>query len=265
MESKLSNKTRFINSLNDTLNRNLSSIHSPSEQESHLVDITTLNTDTQFMFMYYFAVISICSVFLNGLFIYITTKYHQFHKPYMYIRIAYAVIDIVFPLACFIHISINVHIEVPPWVTCSGGYVLIGLFFSALQFTAFIAIERYFFFCKPFRYQYYFNSRSVLITTIAIVTITQIYIFGRGIFIERKLNPIHLICTLLNSPLSNMINILICVVPALSCTVFSTIKIMGLMKSLSNVQPHRTPENQAATEPFVRKKAAKKGLRCVYK
>ena len=264
MESKLSNKTQINNSSNETLIWKSSSMHSQSEQASHLVDISTTNNDNHLFFMYYFVVISIISVFLNGIFVYLTTKHHQFHEAYMYIRKAYAVIDIVFPLACLIHISINVNIEaVPPCVTCTGGYVIIGLFFSALQFTAYIAIERYIFFCKPFRYQHYFNYRSILITTTAIVTITQTYIFGRGIFVERKLNPLHMICTPVNSPLSNTVNILICVIPALSCTVFSTIKIIGLINSLSNVQPHETQPYRATTEPFLRKKAVKKGLRYV--
>ena len=85
--------------------------------------------------------------------------------------------------------------------------------------------------------------------------------FGRGAFFERKRNPLLMICSAVNAPLSNIVNILVCVVPALSCTVFSTVKIISLMKSLASVQPHATTQYQATAEPFFRLKVLKKSLK----
>ena len=267
IESNFSNRAEMGDDLNNnTLVWMLSSstmlIPSDAEKSLFTMDNPAINNIYHFMLMSYLGVISVCSFILNGLFIYLTSKYHQFHEAYMYIRKAYAIIDMIFPLMCLVQYLVNFYVQdVPSWLTCSVGYVIVGLFYSTLQFTAYIAIERYFFFCKPFRYQRYFNVQSVSITSIAIVALSQVYVFGRGVFFERKPNPLLMLCTPLNEPLSIVVNILICVIPALTCTLFSAFNILSLMKSLASVQPHGAVQYQVTTESFIRRKAVKKSLK----
>ena len=124
-------------SLNDTLVWKLStsSIVMSVEGDYNLVSEDTLPIHTIYhvMLMSYLGLVTVFSVVLNSLFIYLTTKYHQFHEPYMYIRIAYAIIDIILPLVCLVQYSVNFYVqEIPSWLTCSVGYVILGLFYNTL-------------------------------------------------------------------------------------------------------------------------------------
>ena len=70
-----------------------------------------------------------------------------------------------------------------------------------------------------------------------------------------------MLCTAVNEPLSIIVNTVIFVIFALSCSLLSVFDIISLMKSLASVQRHKTVQYQAMTEPFVLRKAETKSLK----
>ena len=208
----------------------------------------------------YFILLAICSMQLNGMSIYLTLKYDQLRVARMYIRVAYAIIDILFAISMAIHYTIVFNFpHVSTLTLCLIGDFVFGLFYSTTQLTAFIALERYFYFCKPMVYYQYFNSRSISNTSVLIFVISQGYFIIKEIMYGRKMIPLIGMCIFPYSVVHNLTNLLIFVLPAVIITLFSIYKIMRLLCKIS-VHPS-TVSNAVYSEPMLRRRAAKKGLR----
>ena len=207
----------------------------------------------------YLIILAMFSVLLNGMSIYLTQRYDQLRIPHMYIRIAYATFDIIFVLSMVIHYVIVFQFpKVPLLVKCLTGDFCIALFFGTTQLTGFIALERYFYFCRPMVYNQYFTLRSIALVSSFIFLITQAYVFIIKFANIRKIQPIIGMCIITN-PTHNMTNLLIFVVPAIIVTMFSVLKIIQLLRK-NNVHPNNYA-NETYSEPQLRRRAAKKGLR----
>ena len=210
----------------------------------------------------YCAFIAIFSVLLNGIVIYLTKKHHQFHRrANMYIRAAFAVVDMLFGFLASMHYLINLNMDnIPEWVTCTGGNISIALFFSTLVFTGVIALERYHFFCKPLSYQRFFNRKSINILSIGVLLVPQLYVHLKALTEKRKLQPLYLMCTSSNQAIHNKINLLIFVLPVIVMSSFSVYKIKMLMRNITqypatSIQQHTNAENK------LKQKALRKGIR----
>ena len=126
----------------------------------------------------YLILLVVSSLILNGLVIYLTRKHTQLQEARMFVRVAYAIYDILFAIGTAMHYIIILHFQhIPVWIKCTTGTFMLALLFGTAQLTAFIALERYFYFCKPMVYGRLFNLRFISIATVIIFTITQLYVF----------------------------------------------------------------------------------------
>ena len=211
----------------------------------------------------YFIFLALISTSLNGLSIYLTQKYDQLRVPHMYTRMAYAVFDIVFAISMAIHYSIAFQFpNAPKLAKCLTGDFCIALFFGTTQLTAFIALERYFYFCKPMVYDQYFSFRSIAISSLLIFLITQGYVIIKEFLYGRELQPLIGMCVFTFPVFHNISNLLIFVLPAVVVTLFSICKIINLLRNIS-VHPSVIP-NATYSEPMLRRRPARKGLRLIF-
>ena len=210
----------------------------------------------------YAILLAVCSTFLNGMVIYLTQKYEQLRVPRMYTRMAYAAFDILFALSSAIHYIVATQFidGVPVIVKCFTGDFTIAMFFGTTQLTAFIALERYFYFCKPMLYNRYFTLRSITVVSIVIFAISQGYMFIKEFLFGREIQPLIGMCSFTHPVFHNIGNLLIFILPAVVVTIFSIFNIIKLMRAIS-IQPSSFPNKAANSEPMLRRRAAKKGLR----
>ena len=174
------------------------------------------------MTIYLTLVLITCS-FLNGAVIYLTKRYHQFHSPYMYVKSTCALLDIMFAWGLIPHIVINDHIgdQLQSRIMCFSSVFGLGAFFSTAQFTAFVALERYFYFCRPFLYKRLFTLQSVIAATSTVFMFTQIYVFSTEIIFERELQPLVAMCQLSAQGIHSATQFCLFAVPPIIATIFS--------------------------------------------
>ena len=207
----------------------------------------------------YLIFLATLAILFNGMSIYLTQRYDQLRVPHMYIRIIYAMFDIIFALLMIIHYIIVFQLpNVPILIKCLTGDFCMAQFFGTTQLTAFIALERYCYFCKPMVYNQVFTFRSISLISLFIFTITQGYFIITEFVYERKMQPLIGIC-ISTYPIHNMSNLFIFVLPAVVITLFSIYKIMRLLRII-NINPN-TSTNITHSEPMLRRRAAKNGLR----
>ena len=215
--------------------------------------------DTIFI-TFFIITLTLCSNVLNGMVIYLTQKYATLQEPRMYVRIAYAFFDILYATSFFLHdMVINYMANVPVKIKCLTGDVVTALFFGTIQLTAFIALERYFYFCKPMLYNRIFSLRSITITAISIFVITQTYVLAWNLFYDKEMQTLIRYCGFKQPFLPSSMAFLILVCPAVSVTLFS---ILSIIRLLNKIEP--TPieiSNMVNTEPALRRKAVTHGLR----
>ena len=72
--------------------------------------------------------------------------------------------------------------------------------------------------------------------------------------------PLIGMCSFTHPVFHNIGNLLLFVLPAVLVTIFSIFKIIKLMRAIS-IQPSSFPNKAANSEPILRRRAAKKGLR----
>ena len=211
----------------------------------------------------YFILFATCSTGLNGMSIYLTLKYDKLRVPHMYTRMAYASIDILFALSYVLHYVIALHFpDVPLLVKCLTGDFTIAMFFSTSQLTAYIALERYFYFCRPMAYTRYFSIRSITLTSLAIFIITNGIVYGKELLFGRDFQPLIAMCVFTHPLIHNITNLLIFFLPAVVITVFSIYKIIRLMQQIHvDSMTTRSLAYACVSEPMLRRRAAKKGLK----
>ena len=183
----------------------------------------------------YSALIAAASVTLNGIFIFLVNKHKRFQKANMY---------------CL--------------VICIAGNIAIALFFSTLEFTAYIALERYCFFCKPHSYQRYFNARSIAVTSVSIIAITQTYVHVKYATTERIFQPLYGMCISPDQSFHNRMNLAVFILPAAICTCFSIYKIQMTIRRISNRRTRQSTLNETEnnlTDSKAMKQELKRGLR----
>ena len=204
----------------------------------------------------------ILSTIANGLVIYLTNKYEQMREPYMYIRAVYAGFDIALAWGLAPQFLLNINFDnIPERVTCLGTDFGIGIFFATAQLTAYIALERYVYFCKPMLYHRYFNKKSITAVAGVIFMVTQGYVYVTEFLYGREIQPLFSICQLSQQGSQSLIQLVIFFVPAMVCTGFSAFRIHALMKSVQDNQLGVMGSLQKLSEPVLRRKAAKKALR----
>ena len=119
----------------------------------------------------------------NSLVLYLTARHQKFHEAYMYIRAAYAVIDIFFAWGTVPIVLTYLFFEglIPIWISCYISGIGVGMFLCTVHLTSLIALERYVYFCHPLKYHRFFNFKTIVVTCTTIVILTQGYMIGTEI------------------------------------------------------------------------------------
>ena len=211
----------------------------------------------------YLLLMLIPGTFLNVLVVFLTKKYHQFHSPYMYLKSACAVLDIMLAMGLIPHTIINDHIgaKMPSRIMCYSSVFGLGAFFSTAQFTAIVALEHYFYFCRPFLYQRWFTLKTVTVSTSVVFLLTQIYTFSTEIIYKRELQPLVALCQLDSQAYHSAIQFGIFFVPSIIATIFSIHKITRLINKVDTATGPSHAAQGNNSESMMRKRSAKRGLR----
>ena len=185
----------------------------------------TLQIDKMVIFMITFS-ISVSALVANGIVLYLTWKYKQFHTPFMLVRAAYTTMDFItscigVPFSILRYLSYRDMLEITCYLTNIGA----GVFFASAQLTAFIAIERYYYFCKPMKYPRYFTPKSIIFFTIAFCMVGEAYMFVTDLIIGRVTYEFFSLCHLPAQTWNNIFQLTIFVAPAITCTLFSVYNI----------------------------------------
>ena len=115
------------------------------------------------------------STFLNSSIIYFAIKHRQFHKPCMFIRGSHALINICAIWSLSVGIILNIFFdELSVLLRCTWSALTLGFHITSLLLLNAIAIERYFFFCKPFKYLQVFSFKKIFIFILISILIPQI-------------------------------------------------------------------------------------------
>ena len=205
--------------------------------------------------------IAITACIANGVVLYLTKKYYQFHCSPMYVRAAYALMDILASILLIIHSILRVFVNDMEAITCWIASISSGIFFSTIQMTAIIAIERYYFFCEPMKYPRYFTSRSITCLTITVIFISEAYMITTQIFIGRKTPYYYASCRLEGQSFHKTLQFLIFFLPAIVCTGFSIYKIARLIAKDRRAIAPGLPANE---EIVRRNVVGRKTLRYVF-
>ena len=214
------------------------------------------------VFMTSYLLLMLCfGTMLNGIIIYLTNKYYQFHAPYMYVKSACALLDILLAWGLVPHTIINDHLDekmIPSQLMCFRSDFGLGVFYATAHFTAIVALERYLFFCKPFLYQRFVTLKSIIGATIFILLFAQLYIFSTEIIYVRELQPLVALCQLRKQTYHNAIQFGMFFLPPIIVTTFS---IQSIKRLINKVDIAVESSHVTNLEPILRKRSAARGLR----
>ena len=207
--------------------------------------------------------ISFLGLLLNSIIVYLVKKHRELHTPSMYLRLAYVLLDFIFAFIILLQI-ISVRLDAGDDMYCTLSTLLAGLYLMTIQVTAYIAVERYYYFCKPMIYLRVFNVRFIAVAIILIFTCCFIFKMLTDFIIGSDKHPDVTMCQLSDQRLNTAFQILIFFVPAIICIILSIIEIKKLMKSLENTpdfMPPASGSNVESLEPRVRRKEGERSLR----
>ena len=198
----------------------------------------------------------------NCLVLLLTARHKKFHEPYMYIRAAYAVIDILFAWFSIPIVFANLFLDegtIPTWLSCYFSAIGIGMFLCTVHLTSLIALERYFFFCHPFLYERIFRLKIIAATCIIMIALTQAYMVSTEVYYGRELQFVLLMCQL-DDPFHNTFQTVVWVLASLVIVVFSIVNIQCMIGNLekNEVFPANHVNNM---EPTLRKKAGRRAIK----
>ena len=195
--------------------------------------------------------------------VYLIRKHHEFHTPSMYLRLAYVLLDFMFAFIMIVQI-ISGRLNAGDDVYCMISSIMAGLYFMTIQLTAYIAVERYCYFCKPMRYPRLFTGRFIVVALLLIFACCFAFKMSTDIIIGRDKHQDVTVCQPPNQTFTAATQILIFFIPAIICTIVSIHKIKKLMKNLETAADFTPPavgSNAASCERHVRRKEGERSLR----
>ena len=239
-----------------------------SNNETSFLRVATFNT---FINTFHFdisirivsCIIACIGILLNGILLHLIRKYRQFHKPYMHIRLVYVILDFMFALTIILQLISEIF-KAGQAIHCLFSNMLAGLYLMSIQLTAYVAVERYCYFCRPMSYSRIFTQKSITVATIVIFICCGGYPIAMDILIGRRKQEHVTVCQLKNQRYSSIIQILLFFIPAIVCTILSIVKIKKLIGKLENapiVMPPVGAMQSATFGPNVRRKAGQNALR----
>ena len=212
------------------------------------------------LILVYSLFILIVGTVANCLVLFLTARHQKFHEAYMYIRAAYAVVDICFAWGTVPIVLANLFLGdlFPTWISCYMSDIGVGMFLCTVYLTALIALERYVYFCHPLKYHRFFNFKTIALTCTTIVVLTQTYMIGTEIIYGRTMQFVFLMCQL-QEPFHIIFQVIVWYIPSLFIVIFTIVSIQRMVSSMANSQI--MPAGQNTMEPQLRKRASRKAIR----
>ena len=252
-------ETHTSNNINTTASRTWFDSPSPDTEASVTNDIII---DDKISTTIFAALVLIFGTLANGSVVYLTKRYQQFYHPGMYIRAAYAVFDIIYAWVVLPMFIVRLfYFERESRIYCVFSDSGIAMFFSTIQLTAYIALERYFYFCHPMKYNFYFNLKSISYVCISIFCLTHTYAYATEFIFGRHFEPLFKICQLPNQTLHGIIQVAVFFLPAIICTIFSVHKIRMLLIKIDLSNPTELSSQGRHVEPRLRRMVVRRALR----
>ena len=129
----------------------------------------------------------------NGLAIYLMVTNERFKNPgnYMYVKCAYAVDDILMnTFTNVFELSVILSRYTISLTVCRAfTKVAIGIGYSTVYFPSFVAVERYFFFCRPFQHARFFTLKSIIRVSCVLILIPIVWAIVVDLQTPRFLAP----------------------------------------------------------------------------
>ena len=213
----------------------------------------------------YLLLILLPGTFLNAFVIHLTVKYDQFQNPYMYVRAATAAFDLAVAWGAVPPTIISDFVSnIPERLVCYSTTIGVAMFFSTAQFPAVVALERYFYFCRPFLYPRIFTKTSVIAATLTVFFLTHSYTFATEVIYEREVQSLVAFCQLVTQSYHTPLQIGLFFLPSMVATIFSIYKVARLINHVKP-DPAQYAGHIGNTEQRIRirKRAAKRGLRYI--
>ena len=181
----------------------------------------------------------------NGLTIYLLLATNErFKHAASYVRCAYAVDDIL----------MNTFTNVSHVVALLSGYSLssaacrafadlaIGIAMGNIYFPSFVAVERYFFFCRPFQHERFFTLKVVVGVSCVLIAAPLVWSIAVDLHTPRVFSSTILVCQLPNQRPWLVPQVCMFVAPSILGTVFSATMIRRLQsRAQSRVEPSPPP------------------------
>ena len=214
------------------------------------------------LFALVFIVLILWVYISNGLTIYLMVTNERFKNPGNYVKCAYAVDDILMnTFASVFHLSVllsRYRISLP--VCRAGSSITIGIGYSSIYFPSFVAVERYFFFCRPFQHARFFTLKSIIGVSCVLILIPMVWSIAIGQHSPRFFSSTALICQLPNPQAWVWPDMVLFLAPAILATTFSIAMIRRLQsRAQARVEP--LTSNQHGSQVKDQLGSIKKGIR----
>ena len=195
-------------------------------------------------------------------------SHERFRSPGNYIKCAYAVNDIILNTVSNPHMLMVLMVpkrDIIIGLCRATSNLAITFSFSTMYMTTYIAIERYFYFGRPYLHQRFFTLRSIVCTTCVLIIVPFIWSTVTEIGSPRQLSTAVLLCQLEGAKNVIPVQIALFIVPSLLGIVYSMVMMFRLLWSVRmRVAPFSNQITQKNQQVDPASKSIKSGLRLIF-
>lgn len=197
--------------------------------------IVTTNAENGIL-LFYLLLILLWSTVGNLRIFYLIVTRECYHTPYFYIIGAYAITDVIQVLSTaplmIVGILLNKSYRlIPEWFCTVCGVLSPGMVFISFHTLGLIAIERFYFFVHPLKYPLKFTPRLTGCAIGCIWVVALLFSLIIEMMAPKQFYVTIIHCQTPSARLFTFIQIVLYLMPAFLCTVFSLIKLYMLQSS----------------------------------
>ena len=202
----------------------------------------------------------------NGLTIYLTVTNERFKNPGNYVKCAYAVVDNLantFSNAFGLSVLLSRYTVSHP--VCRAFSALgIGFGYSTIYFPSFVAVERYFFFCRPFQHARFFTLKSIIGISSVLILIPIVWSIVADLQTPRLLSPTIMLCQLPNPGTQLVQQVCLFLAPSVTVTILGIVMIRRLqIRAQAPVEPLANSQH-GGPQVNNQMRSIKKGIRLIF-